>query len=76
MGFLADFLIKGVIGGAGQVIAASASRIFGFALTDKMIAQLIIGFAEMLAKRTKNTIDDNAIATWKEQIIKSVIDIK
>lgn len=76
MNIVADFLLKGIIGGAGQVVATSVSKICGFALTDKVIGKLIIGLARTLAKRTKNTVDDGMVDAWEEQIVKSGIDIK
>lgn len=76
MNIITDLLFKGVLGGLGQVFATSTSKILGLFLTDKMVAQILIGLAEALVKRTKNTIDDNAIATWKEQIINAGIELK
>lgn len=76
MDIIANLLFKGVIGGLGKVFADSTSKILSLFLTDKMVAQILIGLAEALVKRTKNTIDDNAVATWKEQIIEAGISLK
>ena len=64
MNILVDFLLKGVIGGAGQVVATSVSKICGFALTDKVIGKLIIGLARTLAKRTN--IANNLYSAFKK----------
>ena len=75
MDIFGGFLMKGVIGGLGKVFASSTTTILKLFLTDKMVAQILIGLAEALVKRTKNTIDDSAVATWKEQIQASGIEL-
>ena len=76
MNIVIDFIVKGIIGGTGQVIAKSIANVISIGLSNKMVAQIMISLAEVLAKRTKNDIDDKLVATWKDDVIKSGIDIK
>lgn len=69
-------ITKVILGGAGKVVTDSVSRVLGLFLTDKMVAQILVGLAEALVKKTKNTIDDRAVELWKRQLQESGIDIK
>ncbi len=76
MNIVIDFILKGVIGGAGQIIAKGIGKTLGLGLSDKMMAQIIISLAEALAKHTKNDIDNKIVSTWKKQVIESGIEIQ
>ena len=76
MNVISDLIIKGILGGLGTALATSLTKIMSLLMSDRLVAQVIIGLAEALVKRTKNTIDDHAVATWKQQIIDAGIDIQ
>ena len=75
MNIVLDFLLKGIIGGLASGFSKSIAKIISLLPSDQMVASIFIGLAETLSKRTKNTIDDDAVAIWKQQIKDSGINI-
>jgi hypothetical protein len=71
MNILFDLLIKG----GSKLIVDTIAKLLGLLMSERMIAMFIMDLAEALSKRTKNTFDDKAVALWKEQIIKSGIQL-
>ena len=69
-------IIDILVGGFGKAIGASLVKLFGLIASDKMVATVLVGLLSELTQRTKNTLDDKILAQWKEEIIKSGIDIK
>jgi len=51
-----------------DLIVGGALRTFGAMATDKVVAGVIIAFAEMLAKRTTNKVDDVFVEGWKASL--------
>ena len=71
MNILVDLLVKG----GSKLIVDTIAKLLSVFLTERMIAIFILDLLEVLSKRTKNTLDDKAVALWKEQATKAGIII-
>jgi hypothetical protein len=71
MNILVNLLVKG----GSKLIVDTIAKLLSVFLTERMIAIFILDLLEVLSKRTKNTLDDKAVALWKEQATKAGIII-
>ena len=50
-----------------KLLVDTLVKLLSLFLTERMIAIFILDLLTVLAKRTKNTLDDKAVELWKEQ---------
>ena len=58
-----------------DILIKSIFRIVAIGLSQRMVAVIIIAGLEYLSKKSKNTIDDKAVAALKEELIKAGIKL-
>jgi len=56
-------------------IVKIAFKLIGTFVSERVIAIGVVALLEKLAVRTKNTIDDKMVATWKAELKKSGLNI-
>lgn len=71
MNIFIDLILKG----GSKLIVDTIAKLLSVFLTERMIAIFILDLLQVLAKRTKNTLDDKAVELWKEQAKKAGIII-
>lgn len=71
MNIFVDLILKG----GSKLIVDTIAKLLSVFLTERMIAIFILDLLKVLAKRTKNDIDDKAVELWIEQAKKAGIII-
>lgn len=71
MNIFVDLILKG----GSKLIIDTIAKLLSVFLTERMIAIFILDLLKVLAKRTKNDIDDKAVELWIEQAKKAGIII-
>jgi hypothetical protein len=69
MNILIDMIFKS----SSKIFVDTIAKLLSLFLTERMIAIFILDLLDVLAKRTKNTLDDKAVSLWKEQAKKAGI---